>query len=168
MTGGSYGLGEKKKNYKLLTRNFTNSTVQYLYSTEIYPTRIRNVCYAFNMACHWFFQFAVVRVTPNMFASLDIWGAYVFWALECAVGLVLLWLWAPETKGVPMERMEELFAGKWYMGWKAKVDLSQGAASHLISTTGGRFANGGDPSKAVLESNSTRGNSSEKTIHGNL
>jgi hypothetical protein len=24
-----------------------------------------------------------------------------------------------------MERMEELFAGSWWMGWKAKVDLTQ-------------------------------------------
>lgn len=47
-------------------------TVQYLYGTEIYPTRIRSACYATNMALHWFFQFAIVRVTPNMFASLDI------------------------------------------------------------------------------------------------
>ena len=53
-------------------------TVQYLYGTEIYPTRIRGVCYAINMALHWFFQFAVVRVTPNMFVSLDIYGAYIF------------------------------------------------------------------------------------------
>lgn len=98
-------------------------TVQYLYSTEIYPTRIRSVCYATNMMIHWFFQFAVVRVTPNMFVSLNVWGAYVFWACVCAVGLVLLGLWAPETKGVPMERMEELFAGPWYRGWKAKIDL---------------------------------------------
>uniref|UniRef100_L2FI89 MFS quinate transporter n=1 Tax=Colletotrichum fructicola (strain Nara gc5) TaxID=1213859 RepID=L2FI89_COLFN len=30
-------------------------TVQYLYGTEIYPTRIRSVCYATNMALHWFF-----------------------------------------------------------------------------------------------------------------
>ncbi|KIA75367.1 hypothetical protein HK57_00150 [Aspergillus ustus] len=100
-------------------------TVQYLYSTEIYPTRIRSVCYATNMALHWFFQFAVVRVTPNMFVSLDIYGAFVFWALICAVGLALLALMAPETKGIPMERMDELFAGRWWMGWKAKVDLSQ-------------------------------------------
>ncbi|KAJ0153630.1 Quinate permease [Colletotrichum tanaceti] len=98
-------------------------TVQYLYGTEIYPTRIRSVCYATNMALHWFFQFAVVRVTPNMFVSLDIWGAYVFWACICAGGLVLLGLWAPETKGVPMERMEELFSGRWWMGWRASVDL---------------------------------------------
>ena len=26
-------------------------------------------------------------------------------------------------KQVPMERMDELFAGKWYTGWKARVDL---------------------------------------------
>lgn len=98
-------------------------TVQYLYGTEIFPTRIRSVCYAFNMALHWFFQFAVVRVTPNMFVNLHIWGTYVFYAAICAIGLVLLGLGAPETKGVPMERMEELFSGHWWMGWKAKVDL---------------------------------------------
>ncbi|KAH7007030.1 general substrate transporter [Ilyonectria destructans] len=103
-------------------------TVQYIYGTEIYPMRIRGACYATNMALHWFFQFAVVRVTPNMFVSLDIWGAYVFWAVVCAVGLLVLGLWAPETKGIPMERMEELFSGPWYMGWRAQVeDVAEGA-----------------------------------------
>ena len=56
-----------------------------------------------------------------MFVSLNIWGAYVFWAMICAIGFVTLGVWAPETKGIPMERMEELFSGKWYMGWNAKV-----------------------------------------------
>ena len=75
------------------------------------------------MSLHWFFQFAVVRVTPNMFVSLHIYGAYIFWATICLIGFVTLGVWAPETKGIPMERMEELFAGKWYMGWRARVDL---------------------------------------------
>ncbi|KAK8015379.1 MFS quinate transporter [Apiospora arundinis] len=97
-------------------------TVQYLYGTEIYPTRIRSVSYACNMALHWFFQFAVVRVTPNMFVSLHVWGAYVFWALICFLGLVVLWLWAPETKGVPMEYMGDLFDGPWYRTGHAKYD----------------------------------------------
>lgn len=98
-------------------------TVQYLYGTEIFPTRIRNVCYAFNMALHWFFQFAVVRVTPNMFVSLHIYGTYTFYAVFSFAGLVVLGLWAPETKGVPMERMEELFSGHWWLGWKARAEV---------------------------------------------
>lgn len=67
----------------------------------------------------------MVRVTPNIFVSLYIWGAYVFWATDCVAGFVLLGIWAPETKGVPMEMMEELFRGKWWMGWNAKVDLTR-------------------------------------------
>ncbi|KAF2090389.1 general substrate transporter [Saccharata proteae CBS 121410] len=99
-------------------------TIPYIYGAEVFPTRIRSACYAVLMAVHWFFQFAVVRVTPNMFVSLDVWGAYVFWAAICAVGLVLLGLWAPETKGVPMEKMDLLFEGPWWRFWKAKLSLS--------------------------------------------
>lgn len=95
-------------------------TIPYLYGTEIFPTRIRNVSYAISMGLHWFFQFAVVRVTPNMFASLNVWGAYVFWAIICTLGLIILGIWMPETKQVPIERMDELFDGPWYLRWRAK------------------------------------------------
>ncbi|CAG8188241.1 unnamed protein product [Penicillium olsonii] len=95
-------------------------TVPYLYGTEIFPTRIRNVSYASSMSLHWFFQFAVVRVTPNMFVSLHVWGAYLFWALICFLGLIILGVWMPETKGVPIEQMGDLFDGPWYLRWNAK------------------------------------------------
>ena len=72
-------------------------TVQYLYGTEIFPTRIRAICYAFNMCLHWFFQFAVVRVIPTLMVSLHVWGAFLFFGLVCAIGLVILFLMAPET-----------------------------------------------------------------------
>ncbi|EKV09070.1 MFS quinate transporter, putative [Penicillium digitatum PHI26] len=113
-------------------------TVPYLYGTEIFPTRIRNVSYAISMALHWFFQFAVVRVTPNMFVLLDVWGAYLFWALICFSGLVIFGMWMPETKGVPIERMGDLFDGPWYLRWRARprewdlvspADISQNVAS---------------------------------------
>ncbi|PHH80874.1 hypothetical protein CDD82_1454 [Ophiocordyceps australis] len=96
-------------------------TVQYIYGAELMPTRVRGVCYAVNMGVHWLLQLAVVLVTPTMLRRLHVWGAYVLWAAVCAVGLVVLGLWAPETRGVPMERMDELFAGAWYMGWRASV-----------------------------------------------
>lgn len=56
-----------------------------------------------------------------MFVGLHVWGAFVFWAGVCVVGLVVLGVWAPETKGVALERMDELFRGRWYKGWKASV-----------------------------------------------
>ncbi|CAI7607315.1 unnamed protein product [Penicillium glandicola] len=111
-------------------------TVPYLYGTEIFPTRIRNVSYAISMVLHWLFQFAVVRVTPNMFVSLDVWGAYLFWALICFSGLVILGIWMPETKGVPIERMGDLFDGPWYLRWRARsrewdVPSSTGVAQNV-------------------------------------
>ena len=103
-------------------------TVQYLYGTEIFPTRLRGICYALNMALHWFFQFAVVRVIPSMMLSLHVWGGFLFFACVCAIGLVVLFFMAPETNRVPMEEMDALFSGPWYCGWKARVE----STSYLI------------------------------------
>ena len=95
-------------------------TVQYIYGTEIFPTRHRGVCYATFSSLRWFFQFAVVYATPVMLTSLKTWGAFLFWACICAVGLVLLGIMAPETKRVPIEGMDQLFAGPWYTTFRAK------------------------------------------------
>ncbi|KAK9415975.1 putative General substrate transporter [Seiridium unicorne] len=106
----------------LENKSVSDASIAGVFIYIIYPTRIRSDCYAVNMMLHWIFRFAVVLITPSMFVALSIWGAYVFWACICAVGLGGLWLLAPETKGVPMKKMEELFSGPWWMGWEAKAD----------------------------------------------
>jgi hypothetical protein len=96
-------------------------TIPYIYCAEIFPTKARSFGYATTMSVHWLCQFAVVRVTPVMLAALDKWGAYVFWAMICVTGIVVLGLWAPETKNVPLERMHELFERSWYTCWRSKL-----------------------------------------------
>jgi len=112
-------------------------TIPYIYGTEIFTTQTRSFAYASTMALHWFFQFAVVRVTPVMLVALDKWGAYTFWAMVCAVGIVLLGLWAPETKGVPVERMGELFEKPWYKCGKSKLtsELEEHSLEELERTS---------------------------------
>jgi MFS family permease len=99
-------------------------TIPYIYCAEIFPTKNRSFAYATTMSLHWFCQFAVVRVTPVMLAALDKWGAYVFWSMICAIGIVVLGLWAPETKGVPLESMSQLFDHPWYKCWRSKINQS--------------------------------------------
>ncbi|KAF3003235.1 hypothetical protein E8E13_009987 [Curvularia kusanoi] len=106
-------------------------TIPYIYGAEIFPTKVRSFAYATTMGLHWFWQFAVVRVTPVMLASLDKWGAYVFWASICAIGIVVLGLWAPETKGVPLERMDELFENPWYNCGTAKLVYQDSFSAEL-------------------------------------
>jgi hypothetical protein len=121
-------------------------TIPYIYGTEIFTTQTRSFAYASTMALHWFFQFAVVRVTPVMLVALDKWGAYTLWAVVCAVGIVLLGLWAPETKGVPVEKMGELFEKPWYKCGRAKLiseaeeyglEESEGTSTPHSSSKGG-------------------------------
>jgi MFS family permease len=99
-------------------------TVPYMYTNEIYSTRHRGLCYSANMAVHWLSQFDLVRALPNMLVTLDVYGAYIFFCCVCGVGLLLLGFWVPETRKVPMERMEEFFKpnGNRWTSWKAKLD----------------------------------------------
>ncbi|KAF3040757.1 hypothetical protein E8E12_009101 [Didymella heteroderae] len=114
-------------------------TIPYIYGAEIFPTKTRSLAYASTMGLHWFFQFAVVRVTPVMLAALDKWGAYVFWSMICTIGTVLLGLWAPETKGVPLERMQELFEHPWYRCGRAKLGPQEDLLD-IFAEKGGKYA----------------------------
>lgn len=59
---------------------------------------------------------AIVVYSLNILQSL-----YVFWAMICASGIVLLGLWASESKDIPLERMLELFRRPWYQCWRSTL-----------------------------------------------
>ena len=67
-----------------------------------------------------------------MFVSLHVWGAYLFWAIICFCGFVVLGVWMPETSGVPIERMGDLFESPWYLRWCAKPKPGSGSDSDEV------------------------------------
>ncbi|KAJ5475313.1 hypothetical protein N7539_008379 [Penicillium diatomitis] len=78
------------------------------YTTEIFPSRIREIGSSVAVATQWLFNFLFSLVTPYMQAS---WGSYIFlfYAALDVIIAILVWLFVKETKGKSLEEMESIF-----------------------------------------------------------
>lgn len=59
----------------------------------------------YNMAL----MFVLVKITPWLFDSFQAWGAFGFFCVSCAVGMVVLIRILPETKDKPLHEIEDYF-----------------------------------------------------------
>lgn len=88
----------------------------YVFGAELWPNSIRSFGSALSQAFHWLFFFAVLRATPSILSSMHQWGAFIFFAGWCFLSLLYVYFGVPETSGLPIEQLDELFEGPW---WKA-------------------------------------------------
>ncbi len=77
---------------------------------EIFPTRTRGRAMAVATVALWIACFAVSQTVPWMFDHLG--QAQTFWTygIMCAVSLVFVWAFIPETKGKTLEQIERSWA----------------------------------------------------------
>lgn len=80
----------------------------WVFGAETMPTFIRSATQAFIAASNWLFAFLIARFTPQMFAAMGF-GVYIFFAALMIVSIPIVWLVIPETSGIPLEHMDELF-----------------------------------------------------------
>jgi sugar porter (SP) family MFS transporter len=78
-------------------------------SAEVFPQHVRPASQAFVAASNWLFAFIVARFTPQMFSSMRF-GVYLFFASFMILSIAFVWFFLPETRLVPLERMNELFS----------------------------------------------------------
>ncbi|GMK57702.1 hypothetical protein CspeluHIS016_0405360 [Cutaneotrichosporon spelunceum] len=81
----------------------------WVFGAETMPTFIRSATQAIIAASNWLFAFLIARFTPQMFTSMGF-GVYIFFASLMLVTIPLVYFFIPETSGVPLEYMDELFA----------------------------------------------------------
>lgn len=81
------------------------------YTTEIFPSRIREIGSSVSVCSQWLFNFLFSLVTPYMQKS---WGSYVFlfYAVLDLIMAVLVWFFVKETRGKSLEEMETIFNSK--------------------------------------------------------
>ncbi|EUC38252.1 hypothetical protein COCVIDRAFT_26041 [Bipolaris victoriae FI3] len=77
-------------------------------NSEMYSQQTRSLGQAFAAANNWFWNFIISRFTPQMFSTME-YGVYMFFACLMLLSIPFVYFLIPETKGIPLERMDELF-----------------------------------------------------------
>ncbi|KAI9734018.1 MAG: hypothetical protein M1834_002675 [Cirrosporium novae-zelandiae] len=85
--------------------------VCWIYVSEIPTARLRAMNVAIAAATQWLFNFVVARAVPNMLATVGDhgYGTYLIFGCFCFTMWIFVFFCIPETKGLSLERMDDLF-----------------------------------------------------------
>jgi sugar porter (SP) family MFS transporter len=91
------------------------SGTPWVWNSEVFPSSIRTATSALNACSNWFWAYIMARFTEQMIDSMG-YGIFFFFASAMLVVLPMFYLFYPETKGIPVEYMDDLFK---YQPWQA-------------------------------------------------
>ncbi|KPV76683.1 uncharacterized protein RHOBADRAFT_43028 [Rhodotorula graminis WP1] len=102
----------------------THLPTAFVYSAEVTPLAIRTRAATLGVAVQYLVNFAVVMVTPTAIANIG-WKYYMTFAIINGAMLPLIFWFCPETAGLSLEGIDELFAGgRVHVRRTVKVDGS--------------------------------------------
>lgn len=90
--------------------NFGEGPIPFTYSAEAFPLYIRDLGMGFATSTCWFFNFILAFTWPrikNAFKSQGAFGWYAAWNI---VGFFLVLWFLPETKGLTLEELDDVFS----------------------------------------------------------
>ncbi|KAJ5713945.1 uncharacterized protein N7483_011126 [Penicillium malachiteum] len=77
-------------------------------NSEMFDPNMRSLAQACAAASNWLWNFLISRFTPQMFSTMG-YGVYFFFASLMLCSIVFVYFLIPETKGLPLESMDQLF-----------------------------------------------------------
>ncbi|KAJ5135742.1 uncharacterized protein N7515_005020 [Penicillium bovifimosum] len=77
-------------------------------NSEMFDPNMRSLAQACAAASNWLWNFLISRFTPQMFTAMG-YGVYFFFASLMILSIIFVFFLIPETKGVPLESMDQLF-----------------------------------------------------------
>ncbi|TNY22236.1 general substrate transporter [Rhodotorula diobovata] len=83
-------------------------------NSEAFPGTVRQVTQCIAACSNWLWNFVISRATPTMFLRMGSggWGVYLFFCLMQLAAIPYICLLLPETRHIPLEEMDRLFAQK--------------------------------------------------------
>lgn len=91
-----------------------------LCSAEVFPLAVRSVALVFTTCVQWLGQFIIVYSTPYMMKDIT-YGTFLFFGSFLVVGMAVVYIFMPETKGFSLEEMDILFGVKGMAGQKRHI-----------------------------------------------
>jgi sugar porter (SP) family MFS transporter len=91
----------------------------WLVPSEIFPLEIRSAAQSITVSVNMIFTFLIAQVFLMMLCHLKF-GLFIFFAFFVVVMSIFVYLFLPETRGVPIEEMNRVWRSHWY--WSKFVD----------------------------------------------
>ena len=76
---------------------------------EVFPTAVRGQAAAFCAMIDWLANFLLIEVFPVTQNAISLAGVMVVFASLCALAIVFIWKFLPETKNLPVEEIVQVF-----------------------------------------------------------
>lgn len=89
--------------------SFGWNPLPWVYASEAFDNTARPVAGICMAASNWLYNFVISQATPHMFIHMKF-GVYIFFASCMVISVVYIFFLMPETKGVPIEEMDNLHA----------------------------------------------------------
>eukprot|EP00931_Biecheleriopsis_adriatica_P075445 TRINITY_DN492_c3_g1_i6.p1 TRINITY_DN492_c3_g1~~TRINITY_DN492_c3_g1_i6.p1 ORF type:complete len:497 (+),score=99.95 TRINITY_DN492_c3_g1_i6:72-1562(+) len=86
--------------------------IPWLYPSEIYPMQVKEQAISCSVFTQMFFNFVIAFLVPQQIQLMKPSGTFLFYAVFCILAFVYVYFCVPETKGLTLEDMEELFASR--------------------------------------------------------
>jgi len=122
--------------------------ISWVITAEIFPLEVRSECLSICTFFSYAFNFVVSFSFPDMMDQMKTEGAFAFFAGCTLIDWIIFFLFVPETKGLDMEVMDQLFRQSWTSQAKQNLkqlkDLFPFIASNNIETCENRNTNSTD------------------------
>ncbi|TYI23252.1 hypothetical protein ES332_A06G152000v1 [Gossypium tomentosum] len=108
----------------------------WLVPSEIFPLEIRSAAQSINVSVNMMFTFLVAQVFLTMLCHLKF-GLFMFFAFFVIIMSIFVYYFLPETKGIPIEEMNQVWKSHWYWS-RFMEDLDYPINGNLEMSKGGQ------------------------------
>ncbi|PGH14398.1 hypothetical protein AJ79_03040 [Helicocarpus griseus UAMH5409] len=113
--------------------------VAWIIASEVFPLSMRAKGVSLGGSSNWLNNFAVA-ISTSPFIAASNFGTFIFFGCVTTIGALYVWFLVPETKGLTLEEMDELFGSTGMAAeddkLKQEIELNLGIAELLGAASG--------------------------------